>query len=204
MPYKVFVPIVLFNMSLLQIFEHYMGAVNEYSLYSRSITTAVCVMLLAQEYWPQNLKKYIPLFWYFTVLMSVPTLTTFHLFQSKQSILHLSDYILTVVLLVITLDWLMALIFLALGATLGALISYLIEGHIYWNAPSAESLSFLYICSLIYVSTSIIKEPPCPVAPADCEALPLIITLPDIMFSATPVPTFPWTVIEAFLFIPAQ
>lgn len=154
MPYKVFVPIVLFNMFLLQVFEYHLGSINEYSVYSRSITTAICIALLVQEYWPQQFKKYIPTFWYFTVLISVPVITTFHLFQGKQSILHLSDYVLTIVLLVITLDWLMALIFLALGSTLGVLISYIIQKQIYWDASSTQTLAFLYIYSLVYISTS--------------------------------------------------
>jgi hypothetical protein len=51
---------------------------------------------------------------------------------------------------------------------------------------------------------SIKSIPPCPVAPAYWLASPVIRTLPDIIFSATPGPADPCTVIVAFLFIPAQ
>jgi hypothetical protein len=50
----------------------------------------------------------------------------------------------------------------------------------------------------------ITSRPPRPVAPADCEALPSTITVPDMMFSATPTPAFPCTRTVASLFMPAQ
>ena len=50
----------------------------------------------------------------------------------------------------------------------------------------------------------ITSNPPRAVAAADCEALPSTITLPDIMFSATPTPELPWIRTVACLFMPAQ
>ncbi len=47
------------------------------------------------------------------------------------------------------------------------------------------------------------SSPPCAVAPADCEALPVTRTVPLIMFSATPVPALPLMVTSASWFIPA-
>ena len=48
------------------------------------------------------------------------------------------------------------------------------------------------------------NSPPCAVAPAACPARPATSTLPDIMFSATPTPTVPWTRTVASWFMPAQ
>ena len=50
----------------------------------------------------------------------------------------------------------------------------------------------------------ITKSPPCPVAPAYWLASPSTITVPDIIFSATPGPAEPLTRIVACWFIPAQ
>ena len=47
-------------------------------------------------------------------------------------------------------------------------------------------------------------KPPWPVAPADWLALPVMRTVPDMMFSARPGPALPCTVTEACLFMPAQ
>ena len=47
------------------------------------------------------------------------------------------------------------------------------------------------------------SRPPCAVAPADWEASPVTRTVPDIMFSATPVPALPWMVTVPPSFMPA-
>ena len=53
-------------------------------------------------------------------------------------------------------------------------------------------------------SPSTISMPPRPEAPAPCEQLPVTCTRPDIMFSATPGPAWPWMVMWASLFMPPQ
>ena len=50
----------------------------------------------------------------------------------------------------------------------------------------------------------ITSSPPRPVAPADWDVLPSTITVPDMMFSATPTPALPCTRTVACLFMPAQ
>ena len=50
----------------------------------------------------------------------------------------------------------------------------------------------------------ITSSPPRAVAPADWLALPSTITVPDIMFSATPTPQLPCIRTVACLFMPAQ
>ena len=53
-------------------------------------------------------------------------------------------------------------------------------------------------------SPSITTRPPWPEAPAACEALPVTRTTPDMMFSARPGPAWPWMVMQAAWFMPAQ
>jgi hypothetical protein len=71
------------------------------------------------------------------------------------------------------------------------------------SPPTTMSTPFIEIPHRIDAEPSITSSPPCAVAPADCEALPVTRTVPDIMFSATPVPTLPCTVMEAPSFMPA-
>ncbi|WP_338715510.1 hypothetical protein [Streptomyces acidiscabies] len=66
------------------------------------------------------------------------------------------------------------------------------------------STPFMEIPHRAAASPSMTSNPPCAVAPADCEAFPCTRTVPDIMFSATPVPALPCTVTVARWFIPAQ
>ena len=70
--------------------------------------------------------------------------------------------------------------------------------------PTTISTPFMEMPQRAPASPSITSRPPWAVAPAAWEALPLTRTEPDIMFSATPTPTLPCTVMQAFWFMPAQ
>ena len=48
------------------------------------------------------------------------------------------------------------------------------------------------------------SRPPWAVAPADWLALPFTRIVPDIMFSPTPTPAWPWIVSSASWFMPPQ
>ena len=69
--------------------------------------------------------------------------------------------------------------------------------------PTTMSIPFIEIPQRAEVLPSMTSRPPCPVAPADWLASPVMRTVPDIMFSATPVPALPSMVTLASLFIPA-
>jgi signal transduction histidine kinase/CheY-like chemotaxis protein len=154
MPYKVFVPIILINVVLLSLLEQKTEYIPEYTLHARFIAATLCLALFTQKYWPNNAKKFFPIFWYFTVIISVPILSTLSLLQSKQSILHLSDYLLSTLILVILFDWLIALFCMVIGFLVGISISYYLQGHLSWNASETETLAFLYIYALVYIATS--------------------------------------------------
>ncbi len=66
------------------------------------------------------------------------------------------------------------------------------------------STPFIEIPQRADASPRITSSPPRAVAPADWLALPSTITVPDIMFSATPTPQLPCTRTVASLFMPAQ
>ena len=72
------------------------------------------------------------------------------------------------------------------------------------SPPTTMSMPFIEMPHRIEALPSITSSPPCPVAPADCDASPWTRTAPDIMFSATPTPTLPCTVTVAPSFMPAQ
>ena len=65
------------------------------------------------------------------------------------------------------------------------------------------SIPFIEMPQRAAASPRIESRPPRPVAPADWLALPSTTTVPDMMFSATPVPQLPWTRTVASLFMPA-
>lgn len=158
MPYKVFALIVLANIVLLSILEQSISSTTEYTSHARLISIMLCLILLAQKYWPNSTKKFIPLFWYFTAIISVPALSTFSLFQNKQSLLHLFECLLSSLILVILFDWLIALFCMAIGLLIGASMSYYIQGELSWYASETETLTFLYVYLLVYISTSVLTH----------------------------------------------
>ena len=66
------------------------------------------------------------------------------------------------------------------------------------------STPFIEMPHLADASPCTTSSPPCALAPADWLALPSTTTVPDIMFSARPVPALPCTRTVARLFMPAQ
>ena len=68
--------------------------------------------------------------------------------------------------------------------------------------PTTMSQPFIEMPQRDEAFPSITTRPPCPLAAAHSEALPLTRTLPDMMFSATLQPTLPCTVMLARLFMP--
>jgi hypothetical protein len=65
------------------------------------------------------------------------------------------------------------------------------------SPPTTMSTPFIEMPQRAAASPSMTSRPPCAVAPADCDALPLTHTVPLIMFSATPVPALPSMVTSA-------
>jgi hypothetical protein len=66
------------------------------------------------------------------------------------------------------------------------------------------SMPFIEMPQRDEASPSMTRRPPRPVAPAYWLALPFTTIMPDIMFSPTPGPAEPWTVICAPSFMPPQ
>ena len=70
--------------------------------------------------------------------------------------------------------------------------------------PTTMSTPFIVMPQRALALPSITSRPPRPLAPADWLASPVTRTVPDIRFSATPVPALPSTVTSASWFMPAQ
>ena len=66
------------------------------------------------------------------------------------------------------------------------------------------STPFIEIPQRVPASPSITTSPPWPVAAAAALAVPFTRTSPDMMFSATPTPHWPWITTVARWFMPAQ
>ena len=89
------------------------------SLGLRLIVVFLCVLLALKEYWPEQCKVFFPLFWYATLLYSLPFLFTFFLLKNHMSYTSSMNTMTVLVLSILLLDFFSLLIILTLGITLG-------------------------------------------------------------------------------------
>lgn len=95
----------------------------------RLISTLLCLGLVLKNYWPQKLKPFLSLYWYFTLLYCLPFFATFMLLQNVGSTAWLTNAMLVIILLILLVDWISLIVLLFVGATLGCLTYYFIIGH---------------------------------------------------------------------------
>jgi signal transduction histidine kinase len=99
----------------------------------RIIATLLCLLLALHKYWPQKAKKYLPLYWYITLLYCLPFFFTFMLLKNLFSPIWLANSILGLYFLMLLVDFKSFIVLFFLGAFLGALFAYFIPPPIYLN-----------------------------------------------------------------------
>lgn len=88
----------------------------------RLIVVLLCVGLLLKKYWPANLINYYSLYWYITILYSLPLLFTFLLLKNELSQAWVLNSMTILVLSILLLDLTALLIIIPVGIGLGILL----------------------------------------------------------------------------------
>lgn len=104
----------------------WMEAPSQYEdllIYLRVMGGVLCVLLIAQEKWPQNLQPYLPIFWHLTVLYCLPFTNTLMFLLTDFNTEWLMGILGIVILLFVILDWITAIVIGLLGIG-SALIFY--------------------------------------------------------------------------------
>ena len=96
----------------------------------RLITVALCVLLALKDYWPQKCQLFFSLFWYITLLYSLPFLFTFLLLKNNMSYTWSLNTMTVLVLSILLLDLFSLFIILTLGICLGILCFLMTGGEI--------------------------------------------------------------------------
>lgn len=94
----------------------------------RIIAVFLCVLLILKDYWPETCKTFFPLFWYITLLYSLPFLFTFLLLKNNMSFMSAMNTMTVLILAILLLDLLSLYIILGLGISLGVLC-FLMTGN---------------------------------------------------------------------------
>jgi hypothetical protein len=93
----------------------------------RLIGCALCLVVAAKDWWPQRLRRFLPIMWLLTVLYSGPFFFTFMLLQNNASELWLMSTLAAMFLSVLLLDWLSLLVLTLLGSLLAWQLHLLIS-----------------------------------------------------------------------------
>ncbi len=115
------------------------------SFFLRVVSAFLCFILLLKEKWPQNLKKFLPLYWFVTVMIAVPVVTMFILLQSDGSIGYLINFNIGVMILILLLDSLSFLAIQLLGSLIGFSLFYAIYNNINISFREDDWSLFLYM-----------------------------------------------------------
>lgn|GEM_PF-2327363 len=129
---------------------YYYGA-SIYEFYFRASATLLCLILILKNLWPKSLRKFLPVYWYFTITFCLPILGTFLLLEHNTSQWWLMNCSTGILILVLSLDTLMFLISLTVGIAIGLLAFISAYGHINWTASSSETIVAVYMIVAVYV-----------------------------------------------------
>ncbi|MCT4634655.1 MAG: hypothetical protein N4A31_00200, partial [Rickettsiales bacterium] len=139
----------IINYPLAYIYEIYTGSPKGYLL--RILAGILCFILLLKDKWPQKFKKFLPVYWYSTITISLPILATIMLLENNFSLGWLINFNIGVMILILLLDSLSFIIIQLSGIALGTLIFYA-SGNDIVTLPNNEYTSlFLYMFFWIVV-----------------------------------------------------
>ena len=88
----------------------------------RFLPIILCTLLLFKNKWPKKLKKFIPLFWYICVSISIPFVGAYSLLKNNFSVEWLVNFNVGIIMIILLLDWLSFFITELIGISLGILI----------------------------------------------------------------------------------
>ena len=131
---------------------------NSFGLWLRVFAGIICIILLIYEKWPQNLRKFLPLYWYFTITMCLPAFVTFMVLKNNLSIGWLMNFNVAMMVLILLVDWLTFIIMNIIGIAIGCVLFYF-SSYSITNFPSQENITlFLYIYACVAILGSIFSR----------------------------------------------
>lgn len=124
---------------------------NKEELYFRVICIFLSLALFFKDNWPEALKRYLPIYWYLTLIITLPMFATFMLLIEKFSLNWLVNFNLGVMTLIFLLDSLTFLIITFLGIGFGIIAFYSLGISFTYNL-SGEGLNlfiYMFLCIVI-------------------------------------------------------
>ena len=149
--YRVFGIFGLINYPLSYIYNIFIVDFSKtYNLTLIVIPTLLCLGLFLKDKWPETWKNFLPLYWYFSVMVCLPFTTTYFLLQNQISLVGLIKYMIGTLIGFLALDWLMCIIVYVLGSIL-AITTYLAIGNRFdYIVPYENTELFIYMVGCVF------------------------------------------------------
>ncbi len=130
-PYVLFGVFCCFNFTLPYfMYAHESKQIYELTLYIRLIGALACGLLVVKEKWASYLLPYLPTFWHLTLLYCIPFTSTVMFLLTQGSTEWLINVTLTIMFLIVLVDWMSFFILTGLGIALGFLFYTQVVGPI--------------------------------------------------------------------------
>ena len=99
-------------------------------LYLRVIGTIMAGLLIVKDKWPKSLLKYMPTYWHLTLLYCIPFISTVMFLLTQGSVEWLINVALTIMFLIVLVDWATFFLLMGLGMGLGLLFHMVVIGPV--------------------------------------------------------------------------
>ena len=152
--YYTFALFIIVNFPLAYLFEVKSEKLAT-ALWPRLISTLLSIILLLKDKWPRSLKRFIPLFWYITIIFSLPLLGTFLIFKNNFSLEWVINFNIGVVLIMMLLDVTSFIVVEFIGILLGIFLFYISGDFIHFVLNTEYLDILLYMFSYILILGSI-------------------------------------------------
>jgi signal transduction histidine kinase len=146
---KVFGIFSLLNFPIFYILWSYSGSEISDGFLLRLIAFILNIPLAFINHWPKRFNKYIPAYWYITILFCLPFFGTYMFIGNNDSIAWLTNITLGLFFLLLITDWIAFIIILPLGIILGFLAYYIIQGDPIWKTPDLFSALSNYLWAVV-------------------------------------------------------
>lgn len=111
--------IMSLNYPIYYLIWYFADAQSYQNLPLRLIASLMCLMLVFNKRWPKFMRRYLPIYWYFTAFLCLPFFFTFMLLKNDMSTLWLMNYMSLIFFLILLFDVLSSFILFGLGLNLG-------------------------------------------------------------------------------------
>lgn len=115
----------------------------------RLIATFLCLFLVLKKYWPKAAQIYFPLYWYFTLLFTLPFFGAYMLLHNQISPAWTMNALLGIYLFVLLVEWFSFLWLFLLGTALGVLFFVMTGGKFSDISVGAwQNAGYMYLFAL--------------------------------------------------------